>query len=217
MSRWNSTSTARSGCDLDHGLAAGVFGQQRRRQRDIEDVVARRGGRGGPRSRAASASGRGSRRSSWRTSPGRSWCQVCDMFNTRPSLSMVWKVKGVSAGILARKLVSGSPVGSSTGPCHRGSSCAAGSRRGCAGARWRGCRNRAPLPTADPGPAADVAADGSIDRMRTAWMSLSAVLAGVGALRPPVGRGAVLRGVERVEPVETGARGATCRASVSLR
>ena len=35
------------------------------------------------------------------------------MFSTMPSLSSVWKVNGVSAGILARKLVSGLPSGSS--------------------------------------------------------------------------------------------------------
>ena len=49
---------------------------------------------------------------SYLTSPGRSWCQVWDEFSTIPRLSMVWKVKGESAGIFAKKLVSGFPSGS---------------------------------------------------------------------------------------------------------
>ena len=50
---------------------------------------------------------------SLRISPGRSWCQVWAMFSTMPFLSSVWKVQATSAGILARKLVSGLPSGSS--------------------------------------------------------------------------------------------------------
>ena len=50
---------------------------------------------------------------SLRTSPGRTWCQVWAMFSTMPSLSSVWNVKATSAGIFARKLVSGLPSGSS--------------------------------------------------------------------------------------------------------
>ena len=56
-----------------------------------------------------------------------------------PSLSSVWNVKATSAGILARKLVSGLPSGSSRLLAVR-RTCAPGSRRGCAAARWRGCR-----------------------------------------------------------------------------
>ena len=89
----------------------------RRQQRRLAASGRRRRSRAGrprcPRRASASGCGRGSRRSRVRISPGRSWCQVWAMFSTMPFLSSVWKVQATSAGILARKLVSGLPSGSS--------------------------------------------------------------------------------------------------------
>src|SRR5437867_11768826 len=50
-----------------------------------------------------------------RTSPGLTWCHVCAIVRSRPSLSSIWKLSGVSAGIFARKLVSRLPSGSRIG------------------------------------------------------------------------------------------------------
>ena len=104
-----------------------------------------------------------------RISPGRTWCQVWAMFSTMPFLSSVWKVQATSAGILARKLVSGLPSGSS----------------GCSAVRFAetcGTGNLAedaqPF-VGDVPPAAlclcrcgAESVVGSVTRMRMAWMSL---------------------------------------------
>jgi hypothetical protein len=82
------------------------------------------------------------------------------MFSTRPSRSRVWKVQATSAGMRARKLVSGLPSGSSG--CLSPSNLRTGTspRTRSLSPAW--LENR-PTTGSD---------GGSIARMRTAWMSL---------------------------------------------
>ncbi len=104
---------------------------------------------------------------SLRISPGRSWCQVWAMFSTMPFLSSVWNVKATSAGILARKLVSGLPSGSigCSLPAVANLRTGISPRMRSRSLAW--LQN---VPAATSGPRWRSVV-GSITRMRMAWMS----------------------------------------------
>ena len=117
------------------------------------------------------------------------------MFSTMPFLSSVWNVKATSAGILARKLVSGLPSGSRRLACLR---LALNFRTGIS-PRMRS-RSLAWLRKVRPRVRPAMAVGGRLHRQDADGVDVVVrVAAGVGALVEPVERRAVDGRVERVE------------------
>ena len=94
-------------------LVARLVGDQRRRVDEVPHLVVRLRGERSSRSRSAAGCGRGSRRSRCGSRPAAAGARSAPCSAPCRRLSSVWKVKAMSAGIFARKLVSGLPSGSS--------------------------------------------------------------------------------------------------------